>query len=226
MQTSQVCRRTLLLGALVTTVALTCAPRAMAQAAKPGPAPTDLDARLVQARNDPKAAEPLLKIGRKVAAFCANCHGDSGNSSKPDVPNLAGQNTAYLLEQLRQFADGRRRSEFMQSMIKAMSGDEKVGTALFYAAQHVAPRPAPNASLAAQGADVFQKNCFRCHGDNGMGNDKIARIAGQQPEYLALSIRRYRSGSGVRMDPLMASNTKLLTDAQIDAVAAYVSALR
>ena len=205
--------------------ALACHAGALAQPAKPGPTTTDLDARLALAKADPKLAEPLLKTGRKVAAFCANCHGDAGNSSKPDVPNLAGQNTAYLLEQLRQFADGRRRNEFMQSMINAMSPDEKLGAALFYATQTVAARPAPRAELLAQGADIYQKNCFRCHGDKGMGNEKIARIAGQQPDYLALSIRRYRSGSGVRTDPLMASNTKLLTDTQVDAVAAYVSAL-
>jgi cytochrome c553 len=206
-------------------VLMFCGTGAQAQPA-PGSAGTELDTRLAQAQADPKLADPLLKTGRKVAAFCANCHGDNGNSAKPEVPNLAGQNTAYLLEQLRQFGDGRRRNEFMQSMIKAMSSDEKLGAALFYASQPVTPRPTTRPDLLAQGGDIYQKNCFRCHGTQGMGNEKIARIAGQQPEYLMLSIRRYRSGSGVRTDPLMASNTRLLSDAQVDAVAAYVSALR
>lgn len=199
---------------------------AMAQSSAGQTPGVTLDARLARAQADPRLAEPLLKTGRKVAAFCANCHGDNGNSTKPDVPNLAGQNTAYLLEQLRQFADGRRRNEFMQGMIKAMSADETVGAALFFAAQTVAPRPAPPREVAARGSDVYQKNCFRCHGEAGLGNDRIARIAGQPPEYLTLSLKRYRSADGQRTDPLMAANTKLLTDAQIDAVAAYVSALR
>lgn len=219
-----VCKAAVLV-AMASLACLSGAPAARAQGAKPSLAPTDLDARLAQAKADPKLAEPLLKTGRKVAAFCANCHGDNGNSIKPDVPNLAGQNTAYLLEQLRQFADGRRRNEFMQGMIKAMSPDEKIGAVLYFAAQGVTPRTLPSADLVAQGADLYQKNCFRCHGDKGMGNEKIARIAGQPAEYLALSIKRYRSGGGVRTDPLMASNTRLLTDAQVDAVAAYVSAL-
>ena len=54
------------------------------------------------------ASHDLQEPLRKVAAFCANCHGEGGNSVKPDVPNLAGQNTAYLLDQVRQFSDGRR----------------------------------------------------------------------------------------------------------------------
>lgn len=208
-----------------TLASLMVGPGAFAQNVKVSLAPTTLDARLAQATADPKLAEHLLKTGRKVAAVCANCHGDNGNSSKPDVPNLAGQNTAYLLEQLARFADGRRRNEFMQGMIRALSPDEKVGAVMFFAAQTVTPKPPQRADLRAQGADIYQKNCFRCHGNQGMGNEKIARIAGQQPEYLALSIKRYRSGTDVRFDPLMASATKLLTDTQVEAVAAFVSTL-
>lgn len=197
-----------------------------AGAQPPGPAQAGLEARLAQAQTDARLAESLLKTGRKAAAFCANCHGDSGNSIKPEVPNLAGQNTAYLLEQLQQFADGRRRDTFMQSMIHAMSADEKVGAVLFYAGQKVTPRPPPPETLLATGRDVFAKVCVRCHGNEGRGDHKIARIAGQQPEYLSLTLKRYRGGSGQRTDPLMSSNTRLLSDGQIEAVVAYVSAMR
>ena len=199
---------------------------AVAQTAKAAPAPTSLDTRLAQAMADPKQAEALLKTGRKVAAVCANCHGDNGNSSKPDVPNLAGQNGAYLLEQMRQFATGARRNEFMEGVIKAMSADERAAIVLFYAAQRVEPHPAADAALTALGADLFQKVCVRCHGAQGLGNDKIARIAGQQPEYLRLTLKRYRSGTGPRTDPLMAANTRLLTDAHIEGLVAYVSTMR
>ena len=82
-------------------------------------APVDLSARLLEAQADPKLEQALLTTGRKVAAVCANCHGEGGNSVKPDIPNLAGQNPAYLLEQVRQFADGRRRDMFMEGMIRA-----------------------------------------------------------------------------------------------------------
>lgn len=185
-------------------------------------ADADLSARLQAAQADPKLGDSLFKTGRKVATVCANCHGEGGNSPKPDIPNLAGQNPAYLLEQLRQFADGRRRNEFMEGMIKAMAADEKVGIVLFYAAQPVTLKPSFKPALVAKGKEYYGKTCFRCHGEDGRGGDKFARIAGQQPEYLSATLKRYRIGQGVRTDPLMAANTKLMTDADIEAVVAYV----
>jgi cytochrome c553 len=189
-------------------------------------ADVDLSARLLDAQNDPKLGEALLRTGRKVATVCANCHGEGGNSPKPDTPNLAGQNPAYLLEQVRQFASGRRRNEFMEGMIKAMTSDEKVGMVLFYSTQTVVHKPSSKPALVARGKEYFNKTCFRCHGEDGRGGAKFARIAGQQPEYLSVTLKRYRVGDGVRVDPLMAANTKLMTDADIEAVVAYVSAMQ
>ena len=186
----------------------------------------DLSARLQAAQSDPKLNESLFKTGRKVAAFCANCHGEGGNSGKPGVPNLAGQNPAYLLEQSRLFSEGRRRDAFMEALFKALSVDEKVGVALYYAAQPVANRPMARADLRASGEALYGKTCFRCHAVDGRGNDKIARIAGQQPAYLDLTLKRYRAGSGVRVDPLMVEQARLLSDTQIEALVAYVSGMR
>jgi cytochrome c553 len=187
---------------------------------------TDLIARLTEARTNPQLASELLIKGRRAAAVCANCHGEGGNSVKPDIPNLAGQNPAYLLEQTRQFADGRRRFEFMEGMIKAMSSDEKIGVALFYASQAVTSSSSINPALTAKGKELFNKNCFRCHGSDGHGNDTFARIAGQQKAYLTATLKSYRSGKGPRTNPLMADNTRQLTDADIDAVVAYVATLQ
>ncbi|MBB1073907.1 c-type cytochrome [Rhodoferax sp. 4810] len=185
----------------------------------------DLQARLLQAKDDPKLAEKLLATGAKVATFCANCHGANGNSANPTIPNLAAQHPGFLLAQLRKFADGTRRNEFMEGMIKALNADEKVGAALFYSGQKLAAKPAANPALAAKGKDIFSKNCFRCHGDNGLGDETYARIAGQQSEYLKLTLQRYKSGNGIRVDPLMDANTRLLSDGDMDAVVAYVSSL-
>src|SRR6185369_7835594 len=115
-------------------------------------APVDLSARLKQVESSPQQMEAMLRAGGKVATFCANCHGDGGNSVKPDVPNLAGQNSQYLLEQMRQFMDGRRKnSEFKQRLIKVLSADEKVGLVVFYASQPVTYKAASNPALAKKG---------------------------------------------------------------------------
>ena len=212
--------------ALAAVLALTTQPVSAQPAKARASASSDLSARLAEAHANPQLASDLLVKGRRAAAVCANCHGEGGNSVKSDIPNLAGQNPVYLLEQTRQFADGRRRFEFMEGMIKSMTGDEKVGVALFYAAQTVTPSAVTNPALAAKGKEIFSKNCFRCHGNDGHGDDTFARIAGQQKVYLTTTLKNYRSGQGPRSNALMAENTRPLSDADIDTVVAYVASLK
>lgn len=187
--------------------------------------PVDLPQRLSEVQADPQRLQSYIRQGQKVAAVCANCHGDGGNSIKPDVPNLAGQNSAYLLEQLRLFAEGKRKFEFMEGMIKAMSADEKVGAVLFYSSRDVVRRPAGDAKLVQRGRDIFSQNCFRCHGNDGRGNAQFARIAGQQPEYIRKTLKGYRDKDPARPNPLMRATTQLLSDDDLNALAAYVSTM-
>lgn len=186
----------------------------------------DLAQRFKEVQGNAKLSAALLKTGRAVATLCANCHGEGGNSVKPEVPNLASQNPAYLLEQLRQFADGRRVNTFMQGMINAMSVDEKIGVVLYYSSHDVLPsKAASDPGMVAKGKQYYLKTCWRCHGEDGHGNEAFARIAGQQTTYLNATLKRYRVGSGARVDPMMAANTKLMSDADIDAVVAYVASM-
>lgn len=212
---------------LVVCAAMVLTSIAWGQAARShSPADVDLNARLKETQDNPRLLEAAHKVGAKVAGFCGNCHGEGGNSTTPETPNLAGQNTSYLLEQLRQFADGRRKNPFMEGMIKALSADEKLGVVVHYASKEVIFKPPADAALAAKGKAYYSKICFRCHGEEGRGNEKIARIAGQQPGYLATTLKRYRDGSALRNDPLMAANTKTMSDADIAAVVAYVSSMK
>lgn len=190
------------------------------------PASQPMNARLVAVLKDSQLLEQYARIGQKVSQFCANCHGAGGNSVSPDTPNLAGQNPAYLLGQLHQFAVGRRRYEFMERLIRAMSEDEKLGVAVFYAGQSVQPHPSAEAALVAEGKRYYDKVCWRCHGTDGHGSDVYARIAGQRPDYLQTTLLRYRSGTGARTNALMSANTRLMSDADIRAVVAYVSSMR
>ncbi len=213
-----------LLGALIHLPGLAQAPVASAPA-RPASA-VDLNSRLKAIEAEPRQFEASYKIGRKAAAVCANCHGEGGNSPRSDTPNLAGQNTAYLLDQVRQFSEGRRKNEFMEGIMRALSVDEKIGVAIFYANQTVVHKPAADAALAAKGKSYYDRTCFRCHGELGMGSEKFARVAGQQKDYLTAQLRRYREGKGPRIDPLMAANARNMTDADIDAVVAYVSSMK
>ncbi|MFV0679575.1 c-type cytochrome [Ottowia sp.] len=162
----------------------------------------------------------------KIAAVCANCHGDNGISPYPHIPNLAGQNPRYLLTQMNHFASGQRRNEFMEGMIRALKPRERESLARFYAEQTVPPRSPASPALLAQGKDYYEKVCFRCHGADGRGTEDYARLAGQQTGYVQRTLTRYRDPANmVRKNPLMIEATAQLTDAQIQALAAYVASM-
>lgn len=184
-------------------------------------------ARVGAAPSAPDPQQKAIERGAKLVGFCANCHGANGNSSAPEIPNLAGQNAAYLQEQMRRFVDGRRKDTFMQGLIKAMSETERADAVAFLSSQTMQPRPgSATPAQIAEGQAYYGKVCFRCHGDKAMGEATVPRLAGQQPGYVVKSLRRYRDGTGERLEPVMAANTKMMSDAQIQAVAAYVASLK
>ena len=132
--------------ALSATFIATCA---YAQAPAVGTGP--IHDRMQAARANPELEKKLFILGRKVAAVCANCHGDKGHSNTEEIPVLAGQNPDYLIEQSRKYIDGRRRDTFMQGVLKALSVDEIAGMSLYYAAQAVEPQPTQPAGLVEKG---------------------------------------------------------------------------
>lgn len=180
--------------------------------------------RLKAVQADPLALKATVDAGRKASFFCANCHGENGNSKTPDVPNLAGQNPAYLLEQIRKFASGERKDPFMQGLIKVLKEDERLQIALYFASAPVPPSRADVTQLA-RGKETFVKLCVRCHGEEARGNAEIPRLAGQKQHYLQTTIARYRDGTGIRNNQLMAIATSTLKSEEIVAITNYLTQL-
>jgi cytochrome c553 len=183
------------------------------------------DERLAAMMSDPATFKAAMEKGRKISTFCANCHGDSGVSKIPEVPNLAGQNPDYVLEQTRRFGDGRRKDAFMQGLIRILTEDEKTQLAIYYSNQGVPPNNNQPTALVDKGKALFARLCARCHQQTGHGSMTIPRLAGQHPEYVVMSVTRYRDNTGVRRDPLMSSAVAQMKDDDIKAVAAYVATL-
>jgi len=180
--------------------------------------------KLKAIQSDPVALRAAIDAGKKVTFFCANCHGEDGISKTPEVPNLAGQNPAYLLEQIRKFGAGERKDPFMQGLIKVLKDDERLQAASYFASMNVPPSRS-DAAQAARGKELFGKLCVRCHGEQARGNETIPRLAGQKLPYLQLTITRYRDKTGIRNNQLMAIATSTLKNEEIVALANYLAQL-
>lgn len=66
--------------------------------------------------------------------------------------------------------------------------------------------------------------CMACHGTDGVGTTpQRPNLAGQKAHYLVQQLKAFRSGE--RTDPSMNAVAKLLSDEDIDNLAAYYSRL-
>lgn len=180
--------------------------------------------RMKAMQGDPALLQAAVAAGKKASFFCTNCHGEGGVAKTSDVPNLAGQHPAYLLEQIRKFGSGERRDPFMEGLIKVLSDEERAQIALYYASLPVPPGRG-DASKLAQGKQMYDKLCARCHGPDAHGNQSYARLAGQQQPYLQKSITHYRDGTGVRNNQLMRIATAPLKNDDILALSHYLTQL-
>lgn len=184
----------------------------------------DTAAQILAQNGGASAAQALAEEGRKASFFCANCHGETGNSKHAEVPNLAGQHPAYVLNQIDAFLSGKRKDEFMQGLMKVLSERDKAAISMYYANSAVKPALAKAPANAARGGELFAKLCARCHQDDARGAETFPRLAGQQPEYLRLSLKRYLTQSGERFYAPMTAAVIQLGEPNIDAVVAYLAA--
>ena len=73
-----------------------------------------------------------LEAGKaKAQAVCAACHGANGVSVSDSIPNLAGQRSAYLENQLKAWKDGSRKNPLMNA-IGAQLGDGEIANLAAY----------------------------------------------------------------------------------------------
>lgn len=169
--------------------------------------------------------------GKERALICSYCHGMDGNSVKPEVPNLAGQNPGYLLQQIGHFVSGVRKDYVMNSLASKFTEDDQINLAIYYSAKKVKPE-AYDQKLAEQGRSLYRQACQACHGKNGMGNTGYARLAGQKQAYIKKTLLRFRSNalsnniSRKRSSPVMEPIASRLSDIDIKHLASYVASMR
>lgn len=71
------------------------------------------------------------------------CHGESGLSTLPNAPHLAGQPALYVGEQLRQFRSGKRPSEVMAVIAKPLTDQDIDDLAAWYEGIRIEAKPPP-----------------------------------------------------------------------------------
>jgi len=175
--------------------------------------------------------------GKTASAICSACHGADGNSVNPDWPKLAGQGEAYIIKQLHDFRADKRAEATMTPMAKAIASDEDVlNLAAYFSGQKQKPGTA-NKDKVAAGEKIYRGGilasgvaaCSGCHGPSGAGNPaaKFPRISGQHAKYIVKQLKAFRAGTRSNDNGKMMRNVAAkMSDADIEAVAEYVSGLQ
>jgi len=181
---------------------------------------------LQRAAADGKVRDSLVRDGRAASFFCANCHGETGASRFPDVPNLAGQNPVYIVSQIEAFLAGKRRNEFMEGLMKVLGERDKAAIALYYANAPARPAVARASPRAHEGAAQYKRLCGACHPADAHGSETFPRLAGQPPQYLRVSLRRYLEKSAVHDSVEMSAAAAELGESNLEIVVDYLASLK
>lgn len=172
--------------------------------------------------------------------YCQTCHGRSAQGFRGVVPmpRLAGQPSEYIEKQLKAYIDDRLTEPVMRRVAQALS--PAMVTALSAKFKELNPKPldvAPKDQIAA-GKKIYDEGvpsqsvpgCTSCHGQDAKGVGPFPRLAGQLHDYFIKTMvswkKRGQDTSGPDTSAMMQPIARGLTEAQIAAVAAYVSQLQ
>jgi cytochrome c553 len=154
--------------------------------------------------------------GKTAAGACAGCHGDQGVSTNPAAPSLAGQDAQYLAAATKAYKDGTRDDATMKGLVASLDAGAIQNLAAFFRAQQ--PQQA-NVRKPLTTVEWTQR-CDRCHGVSGNSIDpRTPALAGQRVDYLKKVLDAYRTG--VRKSPQMAAMSAVLSEEDVDKLAAY-----
>jgi hypothetical protein len=195
---------------------------------------------LAASAQEAAAPRPDLKRGQEVAnSICAACHGVDGNSTIAANPKLSGQDAAYLLKQLNDYArpaadKGARVNSIMAGILGGISAADRVHVAAHYASQPHKPGVARNAGTLELGQRIYRAGvpergvpaCSGCHSPSGAGIPaQYPRLAGQHAEYTVAQLKAFSDGTRRNSVP-MAHIAARLSEAEMNAVADYAAGLR
>ncbi len=172
--------------------------------------------------------------GKTKAHVCAACHGADGNSVNPEWPKLASQLPAYIVTQLQGFKQGLRQNPLMAPIAQALSQQDMLDLAAYFASQELKLTGATDAGLAKQGERLYRGGnahsqiaaCMGCHGPSGRGiPPRFPRLSGQHAAYTKQQLLAFKAGKRVSDGDIMTSIAFRMSEQEINAVAQYISGL-
>jgi cytochrome c553 len=185
--------------------------------------------------------------GSAKAAVCTACHGLNGNSADAALgPVIAGQNAAYVREQVTRIKNGMRVAPLMQPMVKDLSEQDIADVAAFFSTQTPAGHEA-DPSYWKAGQKLYRSGdaargipaCTSCHGPLGRGVP-AAGYPALQAQYAVYTVKQldgYANATRYTKDaagkpqsgpnaPIMATIAARLTAEDRRNLASYIQGLR
>ncbi|MBC7708573.1 MAG: c-type cytochrome [Rhizobacter sp.] len=74
-------------------------------------------------------------LGRNLAAQCATCHGTNGKSVA-EVPSLAGQPAASMVQKMKDYRDGKLPASIMHQLAKGYTDEQVLLMADYFSKQN------------------------------------------------------------------------------------------
>ncbi|MDS9468887.1 c-type cytochrome [Paracoccus sp. MBLB3053] len=172
-----------------------------------------------------------LLTGRPAQGACSMCHGAGGASRNTLIPRLDILSPEYIASSLHAYRDGRRDSGIMAQAASRLD-DATIAqlSSSFDEPEETAEKmtmTGPGAELAARGRGSVP-SCRACHGPwPAPLNTAFPALAGQHGPYLRRQLLLWRDGprGGGELEQLMHLAARDLTNAEIENLAAYYSAL-
>lgn len=210
------------------------------------PAPAAAEEKPAATDVDKKKSHPGKKLYNTKT--CVACHGKDGNKAIQDIPNLGGQNKAYLVAQAEEIIEKKRvggkdekghpRTEGMIGALinpdgqRIVSKDEIKEIADWLGGIEPAPPPAPDQPLdparVKQGEELYSRyKCQACHGKDGLKPlPGYPFISGQKKAYILLQIKEIKTAVRTNgKSKLMAAypTVKAGKDDEFELIAEYLS---
>lgn len=180
-------------------------------------------------------AKPDAAAGAaKANAMCVACHTADGSRGAPANPILQGQHPEYIVKQLTEFKEGKRKNAVMNGMAAGLTPEDMRNLAAFYGSKKPVLGQARDSAAVKLGESIYRGGiakkgvpaCAGCHSPNGAGIPaQYPRLGGQHADYTKAQLTAFRQGERAN-NAQMVSIAANLSDVEINALADYIAGLR